>query len=206
LPAFGTVEHDSTYSARTKDGRSGGCFWAFSIDGISPLLMRWSGTGQAPVKKLNDVEVSLQTKDNGGTNRSESFTLTYRKMEPIFYRTESGYVQPPLIHAPATRRIRHGTSTAAHRNPLYRRCGWPGDLRLRRLWPHAAGLRSQPTAVNLSIYDLFHSVPTNCAARDLGNKFVNRVRIELRGKRIPQSNLPAELVCQHPLQFGKLLL
>jgi type VI protein secretion system component Hcp len=80
-----------------------------SIDGISPLLLRWSGSGRAPVKKpivaiidvvkegqvyqelkLSDVEVSAyQTKGNGGTKRSESFTLSYGKLESFYYRGDS---------------------------------------------------------------------------------------------------------------------
>jgi hypothetical protein len=85
-----------------------------SIDGISPLLMRWSGTGQAPVKRpivalihvvkgnkvyqeftLTKVDVfGYQAKDNGSTNRSESFTLKYVEIKPIYHGTSNMYDIP----------------------------------------------------------------------------------------------------------------
>jgi type VI protein secretion system component Hcp len=80
-----------------------------SIDGISPLLMRWSGTGSAPVKQpamaIIDVvkedkgklepylEMALQNvlitnyvaRANGGAKRGESFTLNSDQITVSYY-------------------------------------------------------------------------------------------------------------------------
>ena len=92
-----------------KSGAGDVTFTRASIDGISPLLMRWSGSGGAPVKKpvvaiihivkgnqvyqelrMSDVAVSAyMTSNNGGANRGESFSLNYHDLTVMYYRPDS---------------------------------------------------------------------------------------------------------------------
>jgi hypothetical protein len=58
----------------------------------------------------------------------------------------------------------------------YRWCDWPGDLRLRRLLLHAAGLRWQSTAVNLTRSAAHQSRPERPGA---GAEFAGEL-IEMR--------------------------
>ena len=96
-----------TVTALMSDGPGDVTFSRDSMDGISPVLMRWSGTGLSPFKgtarvmaiihvvkgdqvyemKLSGVILSAYqaksanlTKDDGRTYRSESFVLSYSKM------------------------------------------------------------------------------------------------------------------------------
>ena len=89
-----------------KSGPGDVTFSRDSIDGVSPLLMRWRTAGRAPVKqpavaiihvvkqeqvyqelKLSDIQVSAyQTNGNDGANPGESFTLSYREMRILYYR------------------------------------------------------------------------------------------------------------------------
>ena len=98
-----------TPTAIMSNGPSDVTFSRDRIDGISPILMRWSGTGAAPFKgtvkvmaimhvvngdqfyeiRLSDIILSAyqagksgpnERKDNGRTNISESFTLSYSEI------------------------------------------------------------------------------------------------------------------------------